>query len=618
MKRFCTKIFIIVFLFIIPATGFSQQKELRGTWFAWAGSDIPTKEDIAQTMENLAENNFNTVYVDIWRSGYPYFKSKVFENITGISIEPRLDEGRDLLSDMISEGHRYGLEVEAWFEAGFSACQGDNDDLYDARPEWFAQKRDGSIDFYSNGGIRYYWLSHCNAEAQQFIIDFCLDLAKRYDVDGIDFDRIRYPDLNCGYDSATVALYKSEHNGAEPPTNYADQNWIRWRADKLNEFVGRLYQEIKAVHPDLTVSNAPLFYGYQQFCQDYATWVNQAYLDTVVPQLYFTTNISFKSRLNVELNKVNDKNNFYPGISTTANGYTTPPDQLVEMIRTSRQLGLSGHVIWYHARLPEYYDALKTNVYQEPAHIPYRDENWRLPAIVIHENDSTVQKSDGWKTYSNIPGLDGVCEYVNTSTDEWIEYYARIPSEGWYEIYCFTINHWNGAESAPYFVYSETGADTILVNQQVKGHARWYKLGDFYLSAGENQKIVRLSNEKTGTNIVFTDALLLLKSNRPQRFITKLRSELTSAVPEEIHLYQNYPNPFNPVTKIQFKTDKKDHIMLQIFNVRGQYIATLLDEILGAGEHKVGFDASNLGGGVYFYRLITSTKTETKKMIVIK
>ncbi len=616
MKIFYAR--FITVLLMINITAFAQQKELRGTWFAWAGSDIPSKEDIAQTMENLAENNFNAVYVDIWRFGYPYFHSKIFENITGIPSDPRLADGRDLLTDMIAEGHRFGLEVEAWFEAGFAACQGDNDDLYDAHPEWFSQKRDGSVNFYSNGGIRYHWLSHCNEEAQQFIIDLCLEIATKYDVDGIDFDRIRYPELNCGYDSATVALYKAEHSGTEPPDNYADPGWIRWRADKLNEFVGRLYQEIKAVNPDLTVSNAPLFYGYQQFCQDYATWVNQGYLDTVVPQLYFTTNTSFKSRLDFELNKVTAKTYFYPGMSTIANDYTTPPDQLIEMIRTSRQRELNGHVIWYHGRLPEYYEALKNNVYQKPAQIPYRDEDWRMPAIVIHENDSTVKKSDGWKTYSNIPGLDGVCEYVNTNNEEWIEYYANIPSEGWYEIYSFTIIQWNAAESAPYIIYSATGKDTFLVNQQTKGHARWYKLGDFYLTAGNDQKIVRLSSENTGSNIVFTDAIMILNSNRPQRFITKLKTSQDFAFPDNIRLFHNYPNPFNPSTKIQFKTDTDEHVLLQVYNVRGQFISTLIDQILGAGEHEVDFDASNLSVGVYFYCLTTTTKTETRKMIVIK
>jgi hypothetical protein len=52
--------------------------------------------------------------------------------------------------------------------------------------------------------------------------------------------------------------------------------------------------------------------------------------------------------------------------------------------------------------------------------------------------------------------------------------------------------------------------------------------------------------------------------------------------------------------------------------VRGQFITTLIDQFVAAGEHTVGFDASNLSGGVYLYRLKTTTKTDTKKMIVIK
>jgi hypothetical protein len=74
-------------------------------------------------------------------------------------------------------------------------------------------------------------------------------------------------------------------------------------------------------------------------------------------------------------------------------------------------------------------------------------------------------------------------------------------------------------------------------------------------------------------------------------------------VPKEISLYQNYPNPFNPTTNIRFGVPSDAHVVLQVYNVLGQRVATLLDEVRNAGFHTVQFDASGMANGVYFYRL---------------
>ena len=133
-------IYIILFiLFTLTTLVNAQQKELRGTWLAWAGANYPQKEQIAGWMDQLAAANINVVYVDMWRYGYPYFRSQVFHNLTGKYTDPGLAEGRDILQEMIAEGHRVGIEVDAWFEAGFAAAQAENRDLYFARPKWFAQ-----------------------------------------------------------------------------------------------------------------------------------------------------------------------------------------------------------------------------------------------------------------------------------------------------------------------------------------------------------------------------------------------------------------------------------------------------------------------------------------------
>lgn len=83
-------------------------------------------------------------------------------------------------------------------------------------------------------------------------------------------------------------------------------------------------------------------------------------------------------------------------------------------------------------------------------------------------------------------------------------------------------------------------------------------------------------------------------------------------------LYQNYPNPFNPGTFIQYNISKSAHVTLVVFNVLGQKIAVLVDELKNSGSHEVSFDASSFAGGIYFYRLSADGFMQTRKMILQK
>jgi hypothetical protein len=88
-------------------------------------------------------------------------------------------------------------------------------------------------------------------------------------------------------------------------------------------------------------------------------------------------------------------------------------------------------------------------------------------------------------------------------------------------------------------------------------------------------------------------------------------------------LYQNHPNPFNPTTMIEFTIPERQYVTLAVYNVAGQRVATLVDEVMTEGHKQVTWDAKNSEGssvstGVYFYRLQTGGKTLTKKMVVLK
>jgi hypothetical protein len=90
------------------------------------------------------------------------------------------------------------------------------------------------------------------------------------------------------------------------------------------------------------------------------------------------------------------------------------------------------------------------------------------------------------------------------------------------------------------------------------------------------------------------------------------------AIPKEFKLYQNYPNPFNPTTIISYELPVNSPVALKVHDVLGREIETLVNERQRAGNYSLTFDARNLSGGVYYYRLQTAKEMITRKMVLIK
>ena len=89
-------------------------------------------------------------------------------------------------------------------------------------------------------------------------------------------------------------------------------------------------------------------------------------------------------------------------------------------------------------------------------------------------------------------------------------------------------------------------------------------------------------------------------------------------VAEDFELYPNYPNPFNPVTNISFSLPKDQNVKLNIFNMNGQLVNTLINEKRSAGKHTIHWNAGNSASGVYLYQLQVGDRSFTHKMILLK
>jgi hypothetical protein len=95
-------------------------------------------------------------------------------------------------------------------------------------------------------------------------------------------------------------------------------------------------------------------------------------------------------------------------------------------------------------------------------------------------------------------------------------------------------------------------------------------------------------------------------------------SDQTEGIPQNYALTQNYPNPFNPETVIEFTVPTRQKVRLDIFNMLGEKIVTVVDGEVSAGTHAFRFDGRNLSSGVYFYRLNAGSFVQTRKMILLR
>jgi len=94
--------------------------------------------------------------------------------------------------------------------------------------------------------------------------------------------------------------------------------------------------------------------------------------------------------------------------------------------------------------------------------------------------------------------------------------------------------------------------------------------------------------------------------------------DILNTLPSEFQLQQNYPNPFNPSTNIQFSVPSFSPVSISIFNVRGDFIEYLVNDLYEPGNYTILMDAGDYSSGIYFYRLQTDNAVFARKFIIIK
>lgn len=339
--------------YTVSATTEAQETGIRGVWLTNVDSDVlNSQQGIQDAVALCSELNINTIFVVTYNRATTTYPSAVMENLTGVNIDPTY-AGRDPLRELIDAAHAEDIKVFAWFEYGFAAFNGNPGPILNAKPEWAAINSDGNT-VVKNG---FYWMNSLLPEVQDFMEDLVLEVVRNYpDIDGIQGDdRLPAMPSEGGYDEYTVAEYRAEHNGQDPPANRQDPAWLRWRAERLNAWGEKLYNNVKTINPQCLVamSPSPLNFGYVEYLQDYDSWVKGGYCDIVSPQLYRRDNQGlgvYRALLRDQISRVGQENVdiFFPGILSFLGGYVPEEQFLVDMIQENRRNGVIGEVHFFY------------------------------------------------------------------------------------------------------------------------------------------------------------------------------------------------------------------------------------------------------------------------------
>ncbi len=627
--------FLILHGFLYP----QLKEEFRAVKLTNVDSQILfTNNNTAEAMDYLASIGINTVLTVVTSRGYTCYPSSVMESIFNKPILPDF-AGRDPLERVIIEAHRNGIEVLPWFEYGFASSYGQNGGhILSAFPEW-ALKNNNNQWVVKNG---FYWMSGINPEVQNFILSLVTEVLDNYDVDGIEFsDRMPAMPVEGGYDSVTTDIYKADNNGNSPPNDFRNNAWMRWRADKLNDFYRAVRDSIKIRGEHLFNDSSPSVYPwcYSEYLQDSKTWINEGIVDNIIPQFYRYNISDYIYEVNQSLTHVipSKRDKIVSGMLIKLGSYVITPEFFLSSMEAHRSRGITGEAFFFYEGLRannnRIGDTLKATYYSEPALVPGRNGNiWRPKAEIVNEDDDNAFVEGNWQTL-NFPGYQPNILFAKDTGYAAITYNFDVPFDAWFGVYAYIVTNSLNTTEAPYTIYSGNDSTIILIDQKNPLKSGWQKIGDVNLTKG-NHKVLRLDNSNIGTNkSIIADAAMIMINRKlsPDVIVTSTKETDNETVifPKEFLLEQNYPNPFNPSTTIGYQLPASSFVTLKIYDVLGREAASLINnEWKEAGNYNFQLSINNfqLTSGVYFYRLLTNSQrdgqarvqSQVKKLVILK
>lgn len=357
-----------------------------------------------EILDSLKSANFNTIFFQVRARGdllYPSIHEPWGRSMTGSLGQ---NPGYDVLQFVIDEVHERGMEIHAWFVT-YKVYDGQSIPpvtsplhILRSHPEWCRQ--------YNDNGSYTWWLDPGIPQVKDYLTSVVMEIIRNYQVDGIHFDYIRYPESDFD-DAATFSLYGNGMSLGD------------WRRDNINQFVYQVYDSIATAKPDIKTGSAPIgiyknlpdasgWQGYYDIFQDSRNWLGQEKHDYICPQVYWDianppsdpsfpvlvsdwVNNSFARhvytgiaayRMNAKDKALENNPRRYRSVKNN-----WPASEILNEVDTARALGSKGQTFFSANEiffdLKNIHSLLKSGQYQYPAHIPPMSWKDSIPPLPV-------------------------------------------------------------------------------------------------------------------------------------------------------------------------------------------------------------------------------------------
>lgn len=311
--------------------------EFRAMW-EHSGTGPYPEEGWGKPLDILKTNGFNAVVPNLWWGGVAYYPSQY------LPVSEKVARYGDQMEECVREAHARGIEVHAWKV---------NWNLGNAPQEFVEKLRAEGRTMVDVKGEPVDWLCPSHPDNYRLELDTMLEPVRKYDVDGIHFDYIRYMNETVCYCDGCRQRFQADTGlqvtdwPAECYSGALHDQYRQWRCDQITRLVRSTSEESRRIKPWVRIS-AAVFSNYpstrDSIGQDWLLWVKEGYLDFVCPMDYTDNNAGFRRTVARQVAQVNGRVPLYPGIGASAPGQ--PADITIAQVEIARELGADGFTVF--------------------------------------------------------------------------------------------------------------------------------------------------------------------------------------------------------------------------------------------------------------------------------
>ena len=316
----------------------SPRKEARAVWDHSPTGPYPGNWN--RTCKELSDAGFNMIIPNMLWGGLAHYPSDVLPR------SKTYKKYGDQIEQCLKAAHQHGMEVHVWKV---------NHNLSTAPASFVKKMRDAGRTQVSFKGEPSDWLNPAHPENFQLEVDSMLEVVKKYPVDGIHFDYIRYPNNRHCYSDYSKKKFESD-------TGIKVKNWPSdcydgklksqyrdWRAAQITRLVETVQREARKLRPGIKIS-AAVFREYpdcrEWVAQDWPLWAKRGYLDFICPMDYTDNDRQFKIWIEDQQKHLAGSISIYPGIGALSARTTLSSDRVLGQVSVTRQLNTGGFTVF--------------------------------------------------------------------------------------------------------------------------------------------------------------------------------------------------------------------------------------------------------------------------------